>query len=251
MILKPTQSDDQPRSNPKRAEGESIMKCQDTMTRPRSRWAYSLLAAAALLAAGAAAGGELSASARDTDGQPIAEAVVLAVPHGAMPAITPTTVVVDQIDKEFVQYIQPVVVGTPVIFPNKDNIRHHVYSFSPAKVFELPLYSGTPANPVVFDKPGVVVVGCNIHDWMLGFIYVAETPYFGKTAADGRFRLKDLPPGEYTVRVWHPRMQEAEDSTRREVTLAGDEAKELSWALTLKPETRVRRAPLAGRGAYR
>jgi hypothetical protein len=251
MIPKPTQSDDQPRSNPKRAEGESIMKCQDTNSRPRSRWASSLLAAAALLAAGTAAGGEIGASVRDTDGQPIAEAVVVAVPHGAMPAITPPTVVVDQIDKEFVQYIQPVLVGSPVIFPNKDDIRHHVYSFSPAKVFELPLYSGTPANPVVFDKPGVVVVGCNIHDWMLGFIYVSETPYFGKTSDAGSLQLSHLPPGEYTVRVWHPRMTEREEATGQNVTISGDERKEVTWQLKLKRELRIRRAPMGGRNSYR
>ncbi len=73
-----------------------------------------------------------------------------------------------------------------VQFPNKDNIRHHVYSFSAARKFELPLYSGTPAQPVLFDKVGVVKLGCNIHDWMIGYIYVTETPYFGKSNAEGR-----------------------------------------------------------------
>lgn len=227
------------------------MKCQDTNSRPRTRSAYNLLAVAALLAAGAAAGGEISASSRDMDGQPIAEAVVVAVPHGAKPAIEPTTVIVNQVDKEFVEYIQPVVVGSSVSFPNKDNIRHHVYSFSPAKVFELPLYSGTPANPVVFDKPGVVVIGCNIHDWMLGFIYVAETPYFGKTSSEGSLQLSHLPPGEYTVRIWHPRMAEQEEATGQNVTISGDELKEVAWQLRLKPESRIRRAPLAGRNSYR
>ena len=85
--------------------------------------------------------------------------------------------IVDQINLEFVPHVKPVVVGSPVYFPNKDDVRHHVYSFSPAKRFELPLYSGTPAAPVVFDRPGIVAIGCNIHDWMLGYIYVAETPY--------------------------------------------------------------------------
>lgn len=83
----------------------------------------------------------------------------------------------------------PVYVGTRVTFPNRDNIRHHVYSFSSAKKFELPLYIGTPAAPVVFDKPGVVALGCNIHDWMLAYIYVLTTPHFAKTAADGKARL--------------------------------------------------------------
>ena len=74
------------------------------------------------------------------------------------------------------------------LVPNRDNIRHHVYSFSPAKRFELPLYAGVPTQPVLFDKAGVVVLGCNIHDWMIGYIYVSDSPWFGKTGADGTVR---------------------------------------------------------------
>ena len=102
--------------------------------------------------------------------------------------------VVDQVDKQFVPKVQAVLVGTPVTFPNNDNVRHQVYSFSPAKRFELPLYAGVPAQPIVFDKPGVVVLGCNIHDWMVGYIYVSESPYFAKTGKDGKAVLADLPP---------------------------------------------------------
>ena len=90
--------------------------------------------------------------------------------------------VVDQVDKEFTPKVNAILVGTSVIFPNHDNVRHQVYSFSPAKRFELPLYAGVPAQPVVFDTPGVVVLGCNIHDWMVGYVYVSESPYFAKTA---------------------------------------------------------------------
>ena len=83
----------------------------------------------------------------------------------------------------------------PMSFPNRDNIRHHVYLFSSPKKFELPLYIGTPAAPVLFDKPGVVALGSNIHDWMLAYIYVVTTPYFAKMAADGKARLDGLTPG--------------------------------------------------------
>lgn len=112
----------------------------------------------------------------------------------------------DQIDKEFVPLVVPVQVGAAVSFPNKDNIRHHVYSFSPAKRFELKLYSGVPAKPVVFDRPGPVTLGCNIHDWMVGYIYVVDTPWFGKTSADGVASF-ELPAGDYVVKVWHPWMK--------------------------------------------
>jgi len=142
----------------------------------------------------------------DEKGKPIEDAVVFLTPLGTTPAAPPpSTALMDQHDKEFVPYVLPVYVGTRVTFPNRDNIRHHVYSFSSAKKFELPLYIGTPAAPVVFDKPGVVALGCNIHDWMLAYIYVLTTPYFVKTAADGKARLEGLAPGAYEARVWHPR----------------------------------------------
>ena len=128
-------------------------------------------------------------------GKPVADAVVVAVPaDGAVRLPTRRDAVIDQVDKEFTPKVNAILVGTPVIFPNHDNVRHHVYSFSPAKRFELPLYAGVPAQPVVFDTPGVVVLGCNIHDWMVGYIYVSESPYFAKTRADGKAAIADQPP---------------------------------------------------------
>ena len=108
----------------------------------------------------------ITASVVDARGRPVADAVVVAMPADGVVHLSehPRGGVVDQVDKEFVPKVVAVLVGTAVTFPNKDNVRHHVYSFSPAKRFELPLYAGVPAQPVVFDKPGVVVLGCNIHD---------------------------------------------------------------------------------------
>src|SRR6202008_4939692 len=118
---------------------------------------------------------------------------------------TAASAVMDQQGKEFVPFVLPVAVGTPVTFPNRDNIRHHVYSFSASKRCELPLYIGTPAAPVVFDKPGSVVLGCNIHDWMVGYVYVLATPYFVKTGPDGRAQLTNVAPGSYEACGWHTR----------------------------------------------
>ena len=159
--------------------------------------------------------------------------------------------VVDQIDKEFVPYVKPVRVGTQVQFPNKDEIRHHVYSFSAPRTFQLPLYRGTPAQPVLFDKAGVVKLGCNIHDWMIGYIYVAETPYFAKTTHDGRVDLDQLPPGRYRARVWHPRMERAESETVKAVELQETAPATVEWKLRLRPEFRPRRTPLPGEPGYR
>jgi plastocyanin len=211
----------------------------------------AVLAWAAIGVASPTLAAEIAATVRDQTNEPLADAVVVAVRAGAPPpSVRPGREVVDQIDKEFVPYVKAVVVGSPVYFPNKDNIRHHVYSFSPAKTFELPLYIGTPAHPVVFDRPGVVTIGCNIHDWMIAYIYVAESPYFGTTGKPGTVKLENLPPGAYAVRVWHPRMQGSEESTVRSVTIGATPA-DVSWQLALRQDLRPRRAPVPGQRGYR
>ena len=120
-----------------------------------------------LVFAGDLMAGSLEVIVKDDKGRPSPDAVAYVAAAGAASAAPKKHAVVDQRDKQFIPYVTAVQVGTPVIFPNSDNIRHHVYSFSPAKKFELPLYSGVPAEPVVFDKVGFVTLGCNIHDWMI------------------------------------------------------------------------------------
>lgn len=193
---------------------------------------------------------ELQVLVKDHHGKPVQDAVILAVPVDAKNALRakPPADSIDQVDKQFVPYVKPVFVGAVVRFPNSDNIRHQVYSFSAPKKFELPLYGGTSAQPVVFDKPGVVVLGCNIHDWMIGYIYVSETPFFAKTDAAGAAVLSDLPPGEYTVRVWHPNMEGNEEATTRHLTL-GD-AGPAEWRLNLKPALRIPRVTGASSPSY-
>lgn len=197
--------------------------------------------------------GELHAVVKDPNGRAVEDAVVLATPVDGRNAALPRQPrnEMDQIDKEYVPNVKVVTAGSKVYFPNKDNIRHHVYSFSPAKVFELPLYSGTSAPPVLFDKTGQITLGCNIHDWMLGYIYVADTPFFGKSAKDGKILIADVPAGEYSLRAWHPDMKETEESTVRKVTLDATQAANMEWQLTLKPVFRIPRASGSSSGAYR
>ena len=196
--------------------------------------------------------GELHADVIDSDGKPLPDAVVVAFPVDAqVQAARSATEIEDQVDKEFVPYVQVIPVGSSVKFPNKDNIRHHVYSFSPAKKFELPLYSGTPAKPVLFDKVGVVKLGCNIHDWMIGYLYVTDAPYFGKTGDRGRVDLKDLRAGTYRVQVWHPRLDGTEESTGRQIEIKDNAPGSVQWTLKLRREFRQRRAPLPGDSGYR
>lgn len=144
----------------------------------------------------------------DQAGQPVHPAAVSVFVDGAPSrAAKGAQGEMAQRGKAFVPTLLVVQAGTPVSFPNFDTVRHHVYSFSPTKPFELKLYAGTPVAPIVFDRAGTATLGCNIHDRMLGYIHVVETPHFGQTDAQGRLEL-DLPEGNHRLRVWAPAMGE-------------------------------------------
>ncbi|WP_339524914.1 methylamine utilization protein [Pseudomonas sp. EA_35y_Pfl2_R111] len=149
----------------------------------------------------------LQAEVVDSQGQPLANAV-LSLRSEVAPLVAPAAAVMDQRSQQFAPNVLAVRSGTSVSFPNSDNIRHHVYSFSLAKRFELRLYQGTPSEPVIFDKPGVVVLGCNIHDWMVGYVYVTDDPWFAVSDAQGKLNLEQLPAGTFTVSLWHPQAPE-------------------------------------------
>lgn len=189
--------------------------------------------------AGAAA---VEARVVDGDGEAVEDAVLMVFPEagGAGPA-KPDVVDVDQKDKEFVPRISAVAVGTKIRFPNYDQIRHHVYSFSPAKTFEIPLYKGIPADPIIFDEPGVVTLGCNIHDWMQGWVLVTDAPWFARTGADGRVRIDGLPAGPARLRVWHPELDGKPEQTERTVTLSEDGAATVAIEIDRKQTWRARR----------
>jgi len=168
----------------------------------------------------------IDARVADPRGNAIPDAVVYAIPSGHLP-LAKKTAVMDQKNRMFIPHVLPVQMGTSVRFPNSDDIRHQVYSFSPAKTFQLPLYAGTPATPLVFDKAGVVTLGCNIHDQMSAFIIVVDTPYFDKTAGDGRASLGGMEPGRYTLHVWYPDMRT--EPQPQNVTLKSDERMTVSF----------------------
>jgi plastocyanin len=147
--------------------------------------------------------------ARDPTGNPVADAAVYAIPASGGSETRTARMSIEQVDREFVPYVSVIQQGTSVAFPNRDPILHHVYSFSPAKSFEIKLYTGKSPGEIQFDKPGVVTLGCNIHDWMIAYIAVVPTPYFARTDAQGSARLRDLPAGSYEVRAWHPQQRVA------------------------------------------
>lgn len=196
---------------------------------------------------GVAAAAELTGKVVDASGQPLAGAVVFVdqLPPGAsVPAAAPRTAAMDQVQKQFVPHVLPVVVGTAVSFPNHDQIHHHVYSFSRTKTFELPLYKGENAPAVVFDQLGAAKIGCNIHDWMNAVIVVVPTPYYALTDDTGLFVLRDLPPGSYGIVAWHERQHAAQ--ARRTVELADDSA-----PITLTIEVNPPRERTPARGGAR
>jgi hypothetical protein len=131
---------------------------------------------------------------------------------------------IEQKNKQFIPLVSVVQSGSNINFPNRDLVRHHVYSFSPAKTFELKLYSGIPANPVMFDKAGTVVLGCNIHDTMLAYIHIVDTPYFAKTDDSGKAKLSDLPAGQYQLKVWHYATLKENLITEQNLNVKGSES---------------------------
>ena len=143
----------------------------------------------------------------DAAGLPVPDAVVYAEPTGgqALPKVA-RPAEIEQKGRRFAPLVTVIQAGTDVSFPNNDTVRHHVYSFSTPKVFELKLYSGTPGSPIMFDKPGTVVVGCNIHDQMVAYIHVVGTPYFARTDAAGRAHLDGVVAGKYGLKLWHYKM---------------------------------------------
>jgi plastocyanin len=169
------------------------------------------------LLAAQADGGAVTVNVTTRTGAAAGDAVVVFYPLDAPPAATRDTAVIDQINKKFVPRVSVVRTGTAITFPNSDRIRHQVYSFSPAKTFSLKLYAGSPKTAVTFDQPGLVVLGCNIHDNMIAFVGVVDSPYFAKTADTGIASL-NLPSGRYRLRAWHPNAVAALPS--RDITVA-------------------------------
>jgi plastocyanin len=168
--------------------------------------------------------------------------IVLRSIDAARPLARPVDTAMDQLDLQFVPHVLVVPTGSKVLFTNTDSVRHQVYSFSPAKRFELPLYRGKPRSPEVFERAGVVTVGCNIHDNMRAFVFVVDAQYFGRTDASGTWKAADVQPGTYNVQVWHPQARDMRPVLEQKITVgAADPRQSLQIAgpLKLRPATRI------------
>lgn len=163
-----------------------------------------------------APGEEIEVIVLDRDGVPVSDVAVYVESLSTAKRSEPATgAVMDQVDTRFVPHLLIVQVGTEVEFPNSDIVAHHVYSFSNPNDFMLPLYKGDAHAPVTFDEAGVVTLGCNIHDNMLGYILVVDSSVFGKTGAEGQLTFETDLSGESQISIWSPRIKDEVESLTR------------------------------------
>lgn len=216
-----------------RARPVTTLIWQDGMTpgsrfqTARTRVARLALAAAGVVCTwpGALHAAALTLNLTDSAGAPLADAVALLEPVGGGVAVKPMPdTEIAQVKRQFAPRVTVITTGTRVTFPNFDTVRHHIYSFSPIKTFEIRLYSGVPGVPVVFDKPGIAVLGCNIHDSMAAWVVVANTPWSARSAANGKARIEAIPPGNYRLRLWHPGLAANGEPTPVALTIGAADA---------------------------
>jgi plastocyanin len=190
-----------------------------------------------------ASAGEIAVTVIDRYGKPVSDVAVYVDQPGAAGRAAPggQTAIMDQVDARFVPHLLVIQKGTRVEFPNSDVIAHHVYSFSKPNDFILPLYKGNAHSPINFDHPGVVTLGCNIHDHMLAYVLVVDNPAFGKTDSDGRIVLDAPVEGDATVRIWSPRIKDDDDL----LVQAADSNLVFQLERSLRPEHDPERAGIA------
>jgi plastocyanin len=189
----------------------------------KMRTLHALVTAGATMPiAVAAAAAPVNIQVIGTDGRPLAGAVVIVTMPGTPAPVPHGAYAVAQRNIQFDPQVLVVPVGATVSFPNFDKVRHHVYSFSKPKRFELKLFGRDETRTVTFDKPGAVALGCNIHDSMNGVVYVTGSPYTALTDANGRVRL-NVAAGAGRVAVWHPSIRAANNTLEQpaSITAAG------------------------------
>lgn len=209
---------------------------------PRGRIKHALAMCAMSGFAACAHAAILAVEVLDAAGKPVADAVVYAEAEGAASPVARSMpqVEIEQKALKFAPLVTVIQTGSAILFPNKDTVRHHIYSFSTPKPFEQKLYSGVPDKPVVFDKPGTVVLGCNIHDRMLAYVVIVDTPYFAKTDSNGRASI-DGPVGKYRLKTWHADLATGDKPEQAQTLVASDSKAVVKLTLKAKaPEADAR-----------
>ncbi len=195
----------------------------------RFAWALSISLASSVVLFGAALpsmAATLKLQVSDQGGKPLADAVVTLYPEGgeAPKPAPPRDHFVDQKDETFLPLVEIVPVGDAVIFRNSDRTRHHVYTFSPLSPFDFILKPNEVSGPIRMSKAGVIPVGCNIHDFMINYLFVTDARWAAKSDEKGAVIVTDLPPGTYTAKLWHPRLRPGAVQPSQSITVSGDQA---------------------------
>ena len=189
--------------------------------------------AASLCLAAPLGAAPLSVRVVDGSGRPVRDAVVSLYPAAGVRAPRPGGhYVVSQKNIQFHPFLTIIPVGADVSFPNFDSTKHHVYSFSPAKRFELKLFARDQSRTVRFDKPGVIALGCNIHDQMSAFIVATDSVWTARTNAQGMAVFADAPGGSGRVTVWHPYLRAPGGAVQQAL---GPAQRSLAFAVRLRP----------------
>lgn len=198
-----------------------------------------------MLCASVAAAAPLELRVSKLDGTPASGTIVVLRSTDASRTLARAVdTTMDQVDLQFVPHVLVVPTGSRILFTNTDTVRHQVYSFSPTKRFELPLYRGRPKEPQTFDRAGIAAIGCNIHDNMRAYVFVVDAHYFGRADAAGLLKLADVQPGAYTVQVWHPLSRDMRPVIDQTVTVTAAEPKlalKIATPLKLRPESQLPR----------
>jgi plastocyanin len=191
------------------------------------------------LAALPAFGATVSVTVTGSDGRPAENAIVELVSQTGAPdpAVTkvPVEAIVDQRDETFLPLVSLIRRNGHVVFTNNDTTMHQVYSFSDIKQFAFEIDEGQHSAPVMFDKAGVAAVGCNIHDQMITYVYVAATPWAVRTDTNGRAEISDVPAGAYRATIWHSRLVPGHSPPAIPLVVSGESAK-LNASLALSAD---------------
>ena len=184
----------------------------------------------------------------DKKGRGVSQAYIELLSTNGANRVKPTTATIDQVDKEFVPLVSAIPQGSTVSFPNSDNIHHQIYSFSKAKKFDLPLLGKNETKNITFEKPGIVSLGCNIHDWMLSYIYIFESEFLLQSDQNGLAAFSDIPPGEYTLRIWSPRLKSTSNVISQTVSITEGNNPTLTQELNVRKK--MRKKPRLEDGEY-
>ena len=158
------------------------------------------------------------------DKQPVDDVVVYLEPLDGQPLpVVQHQLQISQRDKAFAPYIAVAQRGQSVLFTNQDDITHHIYSATGDNKFSFKIKAGEQhSTPLA--HAGEIAMGCNVHDWMSGYLLMVDTPYFDKTAADGQAVFSIAEPGRYQVRLWHPQLHQNDKKLTRVLNLKDNQS---------------------------